>query len=219
MDIIGIDEAGRGPVIGSLFIGAVQVQETQLDALDSLGLKDSKKLSEERRRDLGRQVEDFVETHHIREITASEIDELRELISLNRIEIRAFAQLIQQLQPDTAYIDLPEPDAEKFTAKLRNELETDKDIDIIAEHKADDTYPIVSAASILAKNAREDHIEALHDKYDNDFRSGYPHDQPTIDFLKTHLQEHGELPGETRTSWNTAKRLQNEHQQEGLDSF
>ncbi|MDY6771378.1 MAG: ribonuclease HII, partial [Candidatus Nanohaloarchaea archaeon] len=191
--LIGIDEAGRGPVIGSMFIGGVVIDEERLDELEGIGLKDSKKLDDAERERLGDEVEAIADAFLVREVTATEIDELRAIMSLNKVEIRAFADIIDELEPDRAYIDLPEPDGERFGDKIRNELGRD-DLDVVAEHGADDTYPIVSAASILAKNAREDHVAALQDKYGRDFGSGYPHDTPTTDFLEDHVAEHGELP-------------------------
>jgi len=141
-------------------------------------------------------------------------------MSLNEIEIRSFATVIAELGPDKVYIDLPEPDGERFGNKIRAALPNGSSVpEIVAEHGADDTYPVVSAASILAKNGREDHVESLHAKYDVDFGSGYPHDQPTQQFLQDYLNANGNLPEETRTSWSTAQRLQAQAGQRSIDSF
>lgn len=218
--IAGLDEAGRGPVIGSLFIGGVAVDDDAKEQLDALPLKDSKKLSDKQRRELEPQIRSIAGGTVVREVTASEIDELRKLMSLNKIELRGFAEVITRLDPDKAIIDLPEPDAERFSRTLKEELDDSfGDLAITAEHGADDTFPIVSAASILAKNAREDHIGELHEKYRTDFASGYPHDTPTIDFLEAYLDEHGSLPDETRLSWSTAQRIQKEVEQSSVTSF
>jgi ribonuclease HII len=218
--VVGVDEAGRGPVLGSMFIGAMAVDTEDMEQLETLRLKDSKKLSDERRRTLDRRIRQVADEIVVREVTASEIDELRKIMSLNEIEMKAFADVIEQLGPGKAILDLPEPDAARFKRKIKNELpDAFEHLKIVAEHKADENYPIVSAASILAKNGREDHIEELKDKYEVNFRSGYPHDEPTIAFLEEYMEQHGRFPDETRTSWNTAKRIKKEYQQKGVTDF
>lgn len=220
MNILGIDEAGRGAVLGSMFIGGVLVAEDDMQALGDLGLKDSKLLNDAQREAFVPRIEELAAGAAVREVAASEIDELREIMSLNVIELKTFAQLIEQLEPDSVFIDLPEPDGERFVKKIKNELDGRfDDVDMVAEHEADDTYPIVSAASILAKSAREAHTAELKEKYGVDFRTGYSHDEDTITFLEDYLAEHGELPEETRLSWRTAQRIREEHEQSGIDDF
>lgn len=218
MKVLGLDEAGRGPVIGSMFIGGFMTEEVDIE-LEDLDVKDSKKLSDKKREGLRDQLEDYGEVF-LKEISGSEIDELREVMSLNEIEIQAFADVIERADPDKVIIDLPEPNAEKFIGKLKRELpQKFGGIKFVAEHGADDKFPIVSAASIAAKSARESHIEKLHQKYGYDFKSGYPHDKPTINFLETYLEEKGELPPETRRSWSTAERILKENSQASVEDF
>ncbi len=216
---MGIDEAGRGPVIGSLFIGGFLIKEDELDEIEKLGVKDSKKLSNAKRDSIDEVLEDHGDTY-LKEIEASEIDELREIMSLNEIELQGFADVIERCKPDKVFVDLPEPDGDRFIRKLKKELPGRfKDVEFVAEHGADDTYPVVSAASIVAKSARERHVEKLHKKYGYDFKSGYPHDKPTREFLKKYLEQEGSLPPETRTSWSTAEDIIKEHGQSGLGEF
>ncbi len=219
MKVLGIDEAGRGPVIGSMFIGGFVTDEEDLDRLEDLGVKDSKKLSDSRRekirKDLGEIGGSIVE-----EFTASSIDSMMEGMTINRIEIKGFARVIDQADPDKVVMDLPEPDAEEFIDKIKKSMNSDStDIEFTAEHGADDSFPVVSAASIVAKSARESHVEELHSKYGYDFASGYPHDKPTINFLERYLDQEGELPPETRRSWSTAERLVDQHQQNSISDF
>ncbi|MFB6144139.1 MAG: ribonuclease HII, partial [Candidatus Nanohaloarchaea archaeon] len=89
----------------------------------------------------------------------------------------------------------------------------------VAEHGADDEYDVVSAASIAAKSARERHVEKLKQKYGYDFKSGYPHDSPTIEFLEKYVEQEGELPDETRRSWSTAERILEKHEQSSVGDF
>ena len=219
MKVLGIDEAGRGPVIGSMFIGGFVTDEKDLDRLEDLGVKDSKKLSDSRRekirKDLGEIGGSIVE-----EFTASSIDSMMEGMTINRIEIKGFARVIDQADPDKVVMDLPEPDAEEFIEKIKKSMNSDStDVEFTAEHGADDSFPVVSAASIVAKSARESHVEELHSKYGYDFASGYPHDKPTINFLERYLDQEGELPPETRRSWSTAERLVDQHRQNSISDF
>ncbi len=218
MKVLGVDEAGRGPVIGSMFIGGFMAEEEDVE-LEDLDVKDSKKLSDKKREGLRSQLEQYGEVF-LKEVTASEVDELREVMSLNEIEIQAFADVIERADPDKVIVDLPEPNAERFVSKLKRELpQKFADREFVAEHEADDKYPVVSAASIAAKSARENHVEELHQKYGYDFKSGYPHDKPTIEFLETYFDEKGEMPPETRMSWSTAERIVKEKSQKGLEDF
>jgi ribonuclease HII len=216
--VLGIDEAGRGPVIGSMFIGGFLVDEERLDELEEIGVKDSKKLSDRKRERLRKKLDDIGEIFLV-EFTASRIDELRDVMSLNEIELKGFAELVDKAEPDKVFMDLPEPDGDRFIGKVQELMDTDIDLDFTAEHGADDTFPVVSAASIVAKSAREQHVEGLQKKYGYDFKSGYPHDKPTINFLEDFLEEKGELPEETRMSWSTAQRIVREGDQEDLTNF
>lgn len=217
--ILGIDEAGRGPVIGSMFVGGFLVEEDRTGELEDLGVKDSKKLPDRRRDMMDEKLESIGETF-LKEVTASTIDELREVMTLNEIEVQAFSEVIGMSDADRVIVDLPEPNAERFIRKLKDQLPPRfEDVEFVAEHGADDEYPVVSAASILAKSARERHVRELKEKYGFDFKSGYPHDEEVIEFMDQYLDEYGELPDETRRSWSTAQRVLKEHGQEGLDDF
>jgi ribonuclease H, mammalian HI/archaeal HII subfamily len=217
--VLGVDEAGRGPVIGSMFIGGFMVEESKLDEVEDLGVKDSKKLSDEKRESLAEKLRELGEPF-LKEITASEIDDLREVMSLNEIEIQGFTDVIERSDSDKIIVDLPEPDGDRFIGKMKMELPARfGDRDFVAEHEADENFPVVSAASIIAKSARENHVDSLKEKYGYDFKSGYPHDKPTINFLKDYLSEKGELPPETRMSWSTAERIVKESSQKSFDEF
>lgn len=220
MKILGIDEAGRGAVLGSMFIGGVLVDEEDMEELAAMGLKDSKDLTDEQREGFVPPINALAAGTYVKEVTADNIDELRKIMSLNVIEINAFVEVIEALAPDNVFIDLPEPDGDRFVNKLKAKLpEMYADVEMVAEHKADENYPVVSAAAILAKSAREAHTAQLKGKYGVDFRTGYAHDEDTITFLKEFLAQHGELPEETRESWATAKRIREENEQQGLGDF
>lgn len=194
------------------------LEEEDLEELEGLGVRDSKKLSDKKRERLREEIEDVGEVF-LKEVTASDIDELREVMSLNEIELKGFADTVDRARPDKVFMDLPEPNAERFIGKVKDLMDYEEEIEFVAEHGADDTYPVVSAASIVAKSARELHVEELKKKYGYDFRSGYPHDTPTIEFLKKYVEEYGELPEETRLSWSTAQRIMRESSQNTLGDY
>ena len=217
--ILGIDEAGRGPVIGSMFVGGFLIEEEDIPEIEELGVKDSKKLSDKKRESIRDRLEKHGEAF-LKEVEAEEIDELRNVMSLNEIEIKAFTDVIGRTEADKVIVDLPEPNADRFINKLKDQLPARfAEVEFVAEHGADDTYPVVSAASIVAKSARESHVDELKKKYGYDFASGYPHDNPTISFLEKYVEEKGELPEETRKSWSTAERILKEASQKGLGDF
>lgn len=190
-----------------------------MDELDELGVKDSKKLSDSKRERLREQLDGLGRTF-LKEIEASEIDELSQVMNLNEIEVKGFVDVIRRSDADEVFVDLPEPDGDRFIRKLKDQLPVKfKDMKFVAEHGADEEYDIVSAASIVAKSAREEHVEKLQKKYGYDFKSGYPHDKPTREFLKKYLKEKGELPPEARLSWSTSQDLIDESEQSGLGEF
>lgn len=217
--ILGIDEAGRGPVIGSMYVGGFMTTSKKIKELEELGVKDSKKLSNKKREQINSQLSKSGEIF-VEEVTAEEIDSLRKIMTLNEIELKTFAKVIERAQPDKVIMDLPEPNAERFINKIKDEIpEKLQNIEFTAEHGADDTYPIVSAASIIAKSKREEHINKLQQKYGYNFGSGYPHDEPTRNFLKKYLEEKGELPKETRKSWSSAEKILKQNQQQNLEKY
>ena len=202
MKIIGIDEAGRGPVIGPLVVGGVAVEEEKLEKLEKLQLKDSKRLTPGRRKVMARRIDKIAECHTVH-IQAMDIDNLRaKNINLNEIEKIAIKKVIGMSNPDVAYIDCLDVKPQRFC----NEMELFRDgLKVIAEHKAEDKYPIVAAASIVAKVERDMEIEKLKKEY-RDIGFGYPSDPKTIAFLKRFSYEN--LPDFVRKSWATVKKNQ-----------
>jgi len=217
--VLGIDEAGRGPVLGSMFIGGFLIDEDETSKLEDIGAKDSKKLSDRKRENIRGKL-DSIGDIYLEKFTASSIDRMMDVMSINDIELKGFADVIDRAEPDKVIMDLPEPDAEKFIGKIKDLMDTEHhQVEFVAEHGADDEYPVVSAASIVAKSARESHVEDLHSKYGYDFASGYPHDKPTIEFIEKYIEQEGELPSETRKSWSTAQRLMKQSSQNTLGDF
>ena len=206
--LCGIDDAGRGPVIGPLVIAGVLIDEERLPNLIRLRVRDSKTLSPRRREYLAGEILKIVEDYRVVKVPPSEIDRVvehgRRLNRLNRLEARIMASIIRDLKPDIAYVDASDILPERFRQHIAEELPFT--VKIVSEHKADRTYPIVSAASIVAKVERDREIESLKQIY-GDFGSGYAADPKTISFLKRWIEEHESYPDFVRKSWKTVKIL------------
>lgn len=200
MKVIGIDEAGRGPVIGPLVVGGVAAREEELEKIEKLQLKDSKRLTPGKRKVMARRIKRIAECHTV-SIQAKDIDNLRAKgINLNEIEKIAIKKVIAAANPDVAYIDCLDIKPQRFCDEMENFRDGLK---VIAEHKAEDKYAIVAAASIIAKVERDMEIEKLKKEY-RDIGSGYPGDPETIAFLKKYSYEN--LPDFVRKSWATVKK-------------
>ena len=203
MDILGIDEAGRGSVLGPMVIAGVIVPEKMEKVLDRMGVKDSKRLTPNRRTILSRKLKKMFEYDMIL-FTAREIDEMRaDGINLNEIEKNAMEELILRLKPEKAIVDAVDVKAERFQENLRK----DTGYDVISEHKADDTYIQVSAASIIAKAERDAQIAEINKEFikSGGIGSGYPSDPTTKKFLTNYTYD--EMPDFVRRSWNTVAKM------------
>ncbi len=212
MKIVGIDEAGKGPVIGPMCVGGVMMDETKLSALKNLGVADSKKISPKMRSRLAGQIKKYSDEVFILEISAGQIDELRKVMSMNQIMVLTFSKVLEQLHPEKAYVDAADVNAERFGDSILEKYskqypEKAKDMSIISKHQADAIYPVVSAASIVAKVRRDEMIEEIKAEYGVDFGSGYPSDPKTKKFLADWFFEHKELPDFVRHSWKTASNI------------
>jgi ribonuclease HII len=209
--IAGVDEAGRGCVIGPLVVAGVMIKEEKLPELTRLGVKDSKLLSAKKREALSVEIARLAEKHVTVKLLPVEIDRAvesqRKLHKLNRLEAQTMAKIIEALKPDVAFVDAADVVEERFKHHIQQELSVKAKI--FAEHKADKTYPAVSAASIIAKVERDREIAALTGEY-GDFGSGYLADSRTMRFLRQWLQAHEEYPDCVRKSWKPAKQVKNE---------
>ena len=217
--ICGVDEAGKGPVLGCLVIAAVSF--TDEEKINSLGVKDSKKLSPKRRQQFAKRIEQIASNIEILIISASDIDDMRKVMTMNEIEVFAFTKVIKKIKPDICYVDAADVIEERFGKEISKNLP--KKIEIISKHKADALFPVVSAASILAKTRRDAEIrkiaEILEPKIGKPMGSGYPADPLTKSFLETWVKTYHTLPPHTRHSWNTAKKLLVKSKIKKLDEY
>jgi len=202
MKLAGCDEAGRGPVIGPLVMCAVQMSDDKMQQLVDIGVKDSKLLTPKKREALAPKIKEIVDAYEVLVVEPEEIDEaLRSPhLNLNWLEAIKTAMILNKLQPEKAIVDCPSNNIEAYHTYLGGFLKHEMEIQL--EHNAE-RYPIVAAASIIAKTTRDDLIEQLKKEY-GDFGSGYPSDPKTKAFLEKNWDTHKEI---FRTTWASYKRF------------
>jgi len=215
--ICGIDEAGRGPVIGPMVVAGVWIPGAAEEELLALNVKDSKKHSPKRREELSAAIaEQFY--YRLQVVAAEDIDSLRGAMTLNELEAHVFARIGSEKRAGTYYLDSASTSEAWFGERFQAGLPYDAVV--VSRHEADDTYPVVSAASIMAKVERDRQVDMiageLEPRLDLPLGSGYPSDSRTRQFLKTWMQEYGDVPPYTRRSWKTVQKLKGELQQDTL---
>jgi len=178
MKKLGVDEAGRGAVIGPLVVAGVLLDETGEKKLRKVGVKDSKKLSPEKREELASIIKETALDYIVVVIEPWEIDSEREVKNLNVIEAEVMADIIKKLGPDVAYVDSPQVNTERFSLFLEK-LSGRK---VVAETDAE-RYTPVAAASILAKVRRDEEVRKIEAEVGVSLGTGYPHDLETNDFF------------------------------------
>ena len=198
MMICGIDEAGRGSAMGPLVVACVFADDDTL--LREFGVKDSKKLSPKKRESLYEQITELFE-YSVVMMSSDEIDTMRRTDSLNVIELEMFAYAAGS-KAERIIADCPDVNESSFS----NELSAMTGRKVTAEHKADDKYPVVSAASIIAKVTRDRCIEKISKELGN-IGSGYPSDKVTMDFIEKWIKEKGCAPPYTRCSWEPVRKM------------
>jgi len=207
--VAGVDEAGRGSVIGPLVVAAVCAEPSVLNDFKEMGVKDSKLLSAKKRRALYDEIVRISRCVHHSVIEPDEIDEYVWFGSrrrkLNYLEAKYMAKLIPVLGAREVIIDAPDTNIPRFTAELI-EMVGEGVPRIVAKHKADRDFVVVSAASVIAKVERDRAVEMLRGDH-GDFGSGYPSDPQTISYLKDWVRREGSRPHFARKSWATWGRV------------
>jgi len=215
--VCGIDEAGRGPVIGPMVIAGVLVTHHEQELLKKLNVRDSKLITPKKRQELARNIKNIVKKFRFIIIPPSEIDkELTSLFSnLNLLEAKKSAAIINYLKPSTVYLDCPSNNIKSYKQQVRKYLKNTK-TKIISEHKADQKYIAVSAASIIAKVTRDKEIAKIQKSIKPDIGSGYPSDPITQLFLAKYYKNY---PSIIRKSWSSYKVLLQKKQQKTIGEF
>jgi ribonuclease HII len=211
--ICGVDEAGKGSVLGPMVIAAVGISSE--DILEGIRVKDSKLLCAKERERLYKIIRKKCQVATVR-LDAQQIDIMRRDMTLNEAVARAHAQVIIKLSPDYAYLDACDVNTFRYAEMVKNHLVLP--CEIISEHHADEKFPVVSAASIIAKVTRDRAIATLAKKYGT-IGSGYPSDPVTIHFLNSYIDEHHIPPPIARKSWKTVSAILSKKSQRRLNDF
>ncbi len=202
MRYLGIDEAGRGPVLGPLVIAGVMCEDQE--ELRVLGVRDSKKLSPQRRMGLAGEIRTAAECR-VLVISAAELDTRMDSASLNLLEASYFAEIMRDLAPDEVWVDCCDTSENRFKNQILKHLGYELTVNV--EHRADERYPVVSAASIVAKVRRDEEMRLIGEELGQSVGSGYAHDPQTQAFLEQWVGTHGEMPPHARRGWRTSKRI------------
>ena len=215
--ICGIDDAGRGPVIGPLVMAGVSINQDDEDKLIKIKVKDSKLLTPKQRSFLYGKIIKIVKAYKIVIIPPEEVDQAVQKddgLNLNWLEANKSIDIIHELKPDIAILDSPSNNLKSYRQYIEKKLKIR--VGIRAEHKADVKFPVVSAASILAKVTRDSEIEKLQKKIKEPIGSGYSSDPVTQEFLKNSYEKY---PGIFRHSWFSYKDVVEKKFQKTLTDF
>jgi ribonuclease HII len=226
---IGVDEAGKGPVLGSMFAAAVRVDPDALPA----DVGDSKGIQPDRREELAGEIREVADAVAVAEIPAARIDDPE--TDMNGLTVAAHAEALDAValadEPDDetasrstsrsdsdalpAYADAGDADADRFERRVASRV---AGVDVRAEHGADATHPVVGAASVVAKVERDAHVARLAEEF-GDVGSGYPSDPTTREFLRQYVDANGRLPACARESWQTSRDVLAAADQASLEEF
>lgn len=192
--IIGCDEAGRGPVLGSMFVTAIR---GKIDMIPDI-VDDSKNIKNEKVVKIYENIKDTDLEFKSIEIKNNKIDKM----NINNISKSSYSKCINDISKkcDTVFIDCFSNNKSEISEFMNENLDVNR---VNIEFKADEKYKIVAASSIVSKAKRENHMEQLSNNYNYDIGSGYPSDQKTREFLKNYVIENNEAPECARLSWKT----------------
>ena len=202
VQICGIDDAGRGPMLGPLVIAGISLEKKNIKKLNALGVKDSKKLSAKSRELLYKKIIEIVDDYYIAKISPRLIDASVKKHCLNGLEAKYMAKVVSKLNPDTSYVDSCDVNPKRFGKEISKLSDNHK---IKSYHRADSKFVVVSAASILAKVARDRAIAKL--RKEHDLGSGYPSDSVTVKFVTKYYKKNQKMPTFVRKSWKPVQKI------------
>jgi ribonuclease HII len=218
--IVGVDEAGRGPVLGPLVMVALAIKEKDIKKLEWLGVKDSKLLSPSVREELFDRIREIVHDFRIEMIEPDAIDLslAEENSNLNWLEAETSARLVSELNPDKIIVDCPSVNIPAYKDYFANKLSEGvrNYAALIVEHKADMNHIVVAAASVVAKVIRDRQIDRIKSEIKIDFGSGYMSDQKTKQFLEEY---HDKYPHIFRRKWQSFVNVEEKKRQKTLGEY
>ncbi|MFW6436640.1 MAG: ribonuclease HII [Halococcoides sp.] len=194
---VGVDEAGKGPVLGSMFAAAVRGDPAAMPA----AVEDSKALDHATRLELAPAIRERATAVTVVEVPVERIDGEHDM---NTLTVEAHAEALAAVADaeDRAVHDAADTNAVRFERRVAEACPID--CAVRAHHGADTDDPLVAAASILAKVRREAHVERLNEEY-GECGSGYPSDPTTRAFLESFVEANEALPDCARASWQTSR--------------
>lgn len=219
--VCGIDEAGRGALIGPMTIAGVSLDKKLEAKLKALGVKDSKELSPKKREELYKHIGEIAKEVVVLKVPACKIDKYRnQKINLDRIEAMKMADIIRVIDAEVFYVDSLEFNSGKFKKMIMEYLPQEKKgVNLVVENYMDESVVVVGAASIMAKVERDSAIEEIKKETGVDVGVGYSHDDRTVKFVEDLIKSGKELPDYVRKTWVTTQMLQERTLQGKLKDF
>ena len=202
MKICGVDDAGRGSMIGPMVIAGISIEKKIIPKLRKLGVRDSKKLSSKKRELLYKEIIKLVDDYHVIRIPPKTIDTYVFKHNLNHLEAKKMADVITHLKSEISYVDSCDVNAARFGREISDLSNKSK---VKSYHHADSRFVVVSAASIIAKVSRDRSIARLNKTYE--FGSGYPSDKKSVNFVKKMVSSKKPLPSFVRKSWKPVQKI------------
>lgn len=224
--ILGIDDSGRGPVIGPMVLAGVLADAGAEEHFRKLGVRDSKMLIAKRREFLADEIRNKAITFEIVLVHPDEIDGRNQVgLNLNKIEAIKMAEIINKINQGPnildkikVIVDCPSPNTKKWGQYLKSHINNSHNLELCCEHKADINHVSCSAASIIAKTTRDAEIKQIKQKLGVEFGSGYPSDPITRKFLEEYFSKH-KKNGIFRVTWGTVKDHLDRKAQKKLGDF
>ena len=202
MKICGVDDAGRGSMIGPMVIAGISIEKKNIPKLRKLGVRDSKKLSPKKRELLYKEIIKLVDDYHVIRIPPKTIDKYVFEHNLNHLEAKKMAAVITHLKSEISYVDSCDVNATRFGREISDLSNKSK---VRSYHYADSRFVVVSAASIIAKVSRDRSIARLNKNHE--FGSGYPSDKKSVNFVKKLVYAKKPLPSSVRKSWKPVQKI------------
>ena len=202
MQICGVDDAGRGPMLGPLVIAGISIDKKNIKKLTALGVKDSKKLTPKLREYLYKKIIEIVDDYYIAKISPKSVDASVKKHRLNDLEAKYMAKVVSKLNADTSYVDSCDVNPKRFGKEISLQSNNHK---IKSYHHADSKFVVVSAASILAKVTRDKAVAKL--RKNHNLGSGYPSDSVTVKFVTKYYKINHIMPNFVRKSWKPVQKI------------
>jgi ribonuclease HII len=204
----GVDEAGRGPILGPLVIAACFLTPEAEEQLKGLGVKDSKDLSKSRREELYEFIRSkalLIRTQHL---SPQQIDDREgKNMNLNQLQLETTVSLLRDPEVTQLtngkqlrlYLDSVDVNSERYAKHFKEHF---PNADIHSHHQAESKFTVVAAASIIAKVERDQAMKEAEKKAGIPIGSGYPSDADTVQFLKLYRNNQvPELAHLVRKTW------------------